>query len=473
MPAVIRFASAGLGVGVVPDSGVRHDGVGARPRGRGRTAPHRSGDADDVRSRTARSRTLARDIVAARRRGDAAPAGGPTDGLEARVGSATCLQAVSPPRSPLDARRPADRPSGSWPAGSRCRCRRGEEGGRPGRPGRSRRGRTTGTNPAARPTRSRTTIGPDRVPCRGAPAPARPDGWSPGDVRRAGRRRACSMICDSSTPGAAYLGHRAPAVPSRRRSRSRSAECPRRAACSPPPSTTSRQVAGIVATVGVGVGFGIGAPVIGAELGVVADGDGSGCWVWVGAATGSAFCCDRVRATAPVAVPSASRATTPTTTPERPRRRFGAGRGALEDVLLHRDEHALQRRLPGEVQCSSCITAFLSRRRLRETRWVTAPTLRPRSSRGFGVGVPLERGRARRCGGRSRGARRSRHGPSAGSRGASSWSAGAGEVLGEFVRARRACLRPVLKAWLRQTTSSHGSTVSARRARGSPPAARA
>lgn len=65
MPAVIRFASAGLGVGVVPDSGVRHDGAVLELEDD--VEPLRIGLA--MRSGTEpnrATRTLARDVVAAR-----------------------------------------------------------------------------------------------------------------------------------------------------------------------------------------------------------------------------------------------------------------------------------------------------------------------------------------------------------------------------------------------------------------------
>lgn len=65
MPAVIRFASAGLGVGVVPDSGVRHDGVVLELTDT--VAPLRIGLAMRSSPEPSRAvRTLARDIVAAR-----------------------------------------------------------------------------------------------------------------------------------------------------------------------------------------------------------------------------------------------------------------------------------------------------------------------------------------------------------------------------------------------------------------------
>jgi len=65
MPAVIRFASAGLGVGVVPDSGVRHDGAVLELEDE--VEPLRIGLAMRSGSEPNRAtRTLARDIVAAR-----------------------------------------------------------------------------------------------------------------------------------------------------------------------------------------------------------------------------------------------------------------------------------------------------------------------------------------------------------------------------------------------------------------------
>lgn len=65
MPAVIRFASAGLGVGVVPDSGVRHDGVVLELTDS--VEPLRIGLAMRSSPEPSRAvRTLARDIVAAR-----------------------------------------------------------------------------------------------------------------------------------------------------------------------------------------------------------------------------------------------------------------------------------------------------------------------------------------------------------------------------------------------------------------------
>ncbi|ROS78159.1 DNA-binding transcriptional LysR family regulator [Curtobacterium sp. PhB130] len=66
MPAVIRFATAGLGVGVVPDSGVEHDGVAIDLVDE--VTPLRVGLAmrADVEPNRA-VRALARDIVAARR----------------------------------------------------------------------------------------------------------------------------------------------------------------------------------------------------------------------------------------------------------------------------------------------------------------------------------------------------------------------------------------------------------------------
>lgn len=65
MPAVIRFASAGLGVGVVPDSGVRHDGVVLELTDT--VEPLRIGLAMRSSPEPSRAvRTLARDIVAAR-----------------------------------------------------------------------------------------------------------------------------------------------------------------------------------------------------------------------------------------------------------------------------------------------------------------------------------------------------------------------------------------------------------------------
>jgi len=68
MPAVIRFASAGLGVGVVPDSGVRHDGAVLELEDE--VEPLRIGLAMRSGSEPNRAtRTLARDIVAAARAG--------------------------------------------------------------------------------------------------------------------------------------------------------------------------------------------------------------------------------------------------------------------------------------------------------------------------------------------------------------------------------------------------------------------
>ncbi|WP_022907187.1 LysR family transcriptional regulator substrate-binding protein, partial [Curtobacterium sp. B18] len=65
MPAVIRFASAGLGVGVVPDSGVRHDGTVLELEDA--VDPLRIGLAMRTSPEPNRAvRTLARDIVAAR-----------------------------------------------------------------------------------------------------------------------------------------------------------------------------------------------------------------------------------------------------------------------------------------------------------------------------------------------------------------------------------------------------------------------
>lgn len=65
MPAVIRFASAGLGVGVVPDSGVRHDGVVLELEDE--VEPLRIGLAMRTSPEPNRAvRALARDIVAAR-----------------------------------------------------------------------------------------------------------------------------------------------------------------------------------------------------------------------------------------------------------------------------------------------------------------------------------------------------------------------------------------------------------------------
>lgn len=65
MPAVVRFASAGLGVGVVPDSGVRHDGVVLELEDA--VEPLRIGLATRTSPEPNRAvRTLARDIVAAR-----------------------------------------------------------------------------------------------------------------------------------------------------------------------------------------------------------------------------------------------------------------------------------------------------------------------------------------------------------------------------------------------------------------------
>ena len=65
MPAVIRFASAGLGVGVVPDSGVRYDGAVLELEDE--VEPLRIGLAmrSDTEPNRA-TRTLARDVVAAR-----------------------------------------------------------------------------------------------------------------------------------------------------------------------------------------------------------------------------------------------------------------------------------------------------------------------------------------------------------------------------------------------------------------------
>jgi DNA-binding transcriptional LysR family regulator len=66
MPAVVRFATAGLGVGVVPDSGVTHDGVAipleddVEPL---RVGLAMRGDVEQTRA----VRALAQDIVAARR----------------------------------------------------------------------------------------------------------------------------------------------------------------------------------------------------------------------------------------------------------------------------------------------------------------------------------------------------------------------------------------------------------------------
>ena len=66
MPAVVRFAAAGLGVGVVPDAGVAHDGVVLALSDE--VEPLRVGLAmrEDVEP-TRAVRALARDIVAARR----------------------------------------------------------------------------------------------------------------------------------------------------------------------------------------------------------------------------------------------------------------------------------------------------------------------------------------------------------------------------------------------------------------------
>jgi len=65
MPAVIRFASAGLGVGVVPDSGVRYDGAVLDLEDE--VDPLRIGLAVRTSPEPSRAvRTLARDIVAAR-----------------------------------------------------------------------------------------------------------------------------------------------------------------------------------------------------------------------------------------------------------------------------------------------------------------------------------------------------------------------------------------------------------------------
>lgn len=65
MPAVIRFASAGLGVGVVPDSGVRHDGAVLELEDE--VEPLRIGLAMRTSPEPTRAvRALARDIVAAR-----------------------------------------------------------------------------------------------------------------------------------------------------------------------------------------------------------------------------------------------------------------------------------------------------------------------------------------------------------------------------------------------------------------------
>ncbi len=69
MPAVVRYASAGIGVGVVPDPGVRHDGVVLDLEDT--VAPLRIGLA--MRRDPAPNRptlALARDIVAARRQAD-------------------------------------------------------------------------------------------------------------------------------------------------------------------------------------------------------------------------------------------------------------------------------------------------------------------------------------------------------------------------------------------------------------------
>lgn len=65
MPAVIRFASAGLGVGVVPDTGVRHDGAVLELEDE--VEPLRIGLAMRTSPEPNRAvRALARDIVAAR-----------------------------------------------------------------------------------------------------------------------------------------------------------------------------------------------------------------------------------------------------------------------------------------------------------------------------------------------------------------------------------------------------------------------
>ncbi len=65
MPAVVRFAAAGLGVGVVPDSGVRHDGVVLELEDE--VEPLRIGLATRTSPEPNRAvRALARDVVAAR-----------------------------------------------------------------------------------------------------------------------------------------------------------------------------------------------------------------------------------------------------------------------------------------------------------------------------------------------------------------------------------------------------------------------
>ncbi|MFJ3028053.1 LysR family transcriptional regulator [Curtobacterium sp. NPDC087080] len=65
MPAVVRFASAGLGVGVVPDAGVRHDGAVLELEDA--VEPLRIGLAMRTDPEPNRAtRTLARDVVAAR-----------------------------------------------------------------------------------------------------------------------------------------------------------------------------------------------------------------------------------------------------------------------------------------------------------------------------------------------------------------------------------------------------------------------
>lgn len=65
MPAVVRFASAGLGIGVVPDSGVRHDGAVLDLEDH--VDPLRIGLAMRTSPEPARAvRALARDIVASR-----------------------------------------------------------------------------------------------------------------------------------------------------------------------------------------------------------------------------------------------------------------------------------------------------------------------------------------------------------------------------------------------------------------------
>jgi DNA-binding transcriptional LysR family regulator len=66
MPAVVRFATAGLGVGVVPDSGVAHDGVAIDLEDE--VDPLRVGLAMRTTPTPNRAtQALAQDIVAARR----------------------------------------------------------------------------------------------------------------------------------------------------------------------------------------------------------------------------------------------------------------------------------------------------------------------------------------------------------------------------------------------------------------------